>query len=132
MAAPLPSSGFAHGGRYVPDHESFGAMMVSEQLRKTLVRITKRIKTQAKANTQASSGGSKELANGYRDEVGPLVTLIVDGKPSPRISQRVVNGVRYAAAHEFGRGGRRTNFRNGSRDLRRAGQMYGDLRGEVG
>lgn len=118
------------GGYYKMNHASFGAMMVSEQLRRPLDIASRLIAARAKANTVQSSGESGLLANAYRVDRGPLVTLVVEGRPSPRISNRVVNPLRYAAAREFGRGGHTKG--RGTRDLRRAGEVFGDLAGESG
>lgn len=131
------------GGAYVMDNKSFGAMMVSEQCRNALNAYSTAIKEQARANTNRSTPQSTRkrrskkprrsgpsLADSYEVVRGPNVTLIVDGRPSPRISNRVVNRLRHAAAHEFGVGGWQAG--NGSRDLRRAGQSFGDLAGERG
>lgn len=133
--AALPSPHKARGGRYVPNHESFGAMMVSEQVRTPLVAVSKMIAGTARLNTKRSNAADnknrqKSLADQYELDRGPIVTLIVVGKPSPRISHRVVNRARHAAAREFGIGGWRNG--KGTRDLRRAGEKYGDLAGEAG
>jgi hypothetical protein len=117
------------GGTYVMDNESFGRMMVSEQVRRPLEAVTELIRARARLNTIASSGEGP-LAEAYEVEKGPIVTLVVGGRPSPRISQRVVNRLRYAAAREFGKGGHTKG--QGTRDLRRAGAAFGDLSGDVG
>lgn len=127
------------GGYYKMDHDSFGQMMVSEQLRPALVTISGLIKTQARVNTQRSGGsiaqgrddGDKSLADSYEVERGPIVIIKGQGGlPGPRITQRVVNRLRHAAVNEFGRGGWKKG--KGTRDLRRAGEMFGDLAGEAG
>lgn len=130
------------GGYYKMDHKSFGQMMVSEQVRPPLVIISDLIKAQAALNTIQSGNknttgrrrgvpppGSR-LHESYELEKGPLVTLVVQGKASPRISHRVVNRKRSAAAREFGKGGHAAG--RGTRDLRRAGERYGDLAGGSG
>lgn len=123
------------GGYYKIDHESFGAMMQSEQVRPPLVIVAGLIRMAAKANTEASSTGAQDKADGvhmadaYKAEKGPMVNIPGPvGEAGPRITQRVVNRLRYAAAREFGRGGHAGG--RGTRDLRRAGAMFGDLRGE--
>jgi len=126
------------GGSYRMNNVSFGAMMVSEQVRKPLNIVSGLIRLQAKANTERSSAldeqGRKHvgrsLADNYKIRKGPLVTLIVGGKPSPRISNHVYNDSRHAARREFGAGGWQKG--GGTRDLRRAGQVYGDLAGRAG
>lgn len=117
------------GGYYKMNNESFGAMMISEQLRRPLNIVTRLIAARARINTIASSGEGP-LADSYEVERGPLVMVVVAGRPSPRISNRVVNRLRYAAAREFGRGGHTKG--RGTRDLRRAGEAFGDLAGEGG
>jgi hypothetical protein len=121
MAREMP------GGAYVMDNESFGRMMVSEQLRGPLDIVTRLIADRAKSNTLQSSGAGP-LADGYEVTHGPLVVIVVGGRPAPRISNRVVNRLRYAAAREFGKGGHKAG--KGTRDLRRAGAGFGDLAGE--
>lgn len=122
------------GGTYVADNKSFGAMMVSEQLRPAIHAVSLAIKAQARANSLASATGGtadrdgQALADSYEVERGPLVAPVVRGRPSPRISMRVVNRKRYAAAREFGAGGHTKG--KGTRDLRRAGAAFGDLAGE--
>lgn len=130
------------GGYYKMDHKSFGQMMVSEQLRKPLAAVSNLIKIHAAANTLQSGYKStskrrrgvpppgSRLHENYEVEVGPIVILVVQGKASPRISQRVVNRKRSAARREFGPQGE--NHTGGTRDLRRAGERYGDLAGEPG
>lgn len=126
------------GGAYVEDHASFGQMMVSEQLRPALDFWTTVMRNRAKLNTEQSGSsveqggkhGGVSLADAYEAQHGPVVTLVVQGKPSPRISNRVVNPLRHAAAREFGAGGWRKG--RGTRDLRRAGEAFGDLAGEAG
>lgn len=140
------------GGTYVMNHESFGAMMLSEQMRKPLEIVAGLIKEKAKANTLESSANAidpegreslslgeikghdtdedgQHLADHYSVERGPAVVIMGQGGiPGPRISQRVVNPLRHAAAREFGRGG--WQHGRGTRDLRRAGEAFGDLAGE--
>src|SRR5205085_7634076 len=101
------------GGTYVMDNESFGAMMRSEQLRGPLDIVSHLIQGQAAANSMASATGGDEvdrdgvhLANNYEVERGPIVIIRGQGgEPGPRITNRVINRLRYAAAREFGRGG---------------------------
>lgn len=137
MAAPMPSRYFARGGRYVMDNASFGNMMVSEQLRPALRHFSTLIKGVARINTLASSSGGDttddrdgtRLADAYEVERGPIVVVRGQtGEPGPRITERVVNRKRHAAAREFGRGGHTKG--RGTRDLRRAGQAFGDLAAE--
>lgn len=126
------------GGYYKMDHESFGRMMVSEQFRPALVAVSNLIKAKAKANTEQSgttieqggTNGGRSLADAYETQRGPILVLVVEGRPSPRITHRVVNTSRHAAVREFGRGGWKRG--RGTRDLRRAGEAFGDLAGERG
>lgn len=121
------------GGTYIMNNESFGRMMLSEQLRPTLTRVAKQIQIAAKATTKRSAEKTAQagddlthLADAYEVERGPIVVIMGQtGEPGPRITMRVVNRKRYAAAREFG-----TRGRKGTRDLRRAGAMFGDLAGE--
>lgn len=126
------------GGYYKMDHVSFGAMMVSEQLRPALRAVSTAIALRARLNAIERSGvpegeevdrDTKRLAKEYKPEEGPIVVVTGQGgEPGPRITHRVVNRLRYAAADEFGRGGHTKG--KGSRNLRRAGAMFGDLWGE--
>lgn len=145
------------GGTYVMNNESFGRMMVSERMRRPLVAVSKLIALEAKRNTEQSSAGGpphdpkegKTLAESYKTGPGPIVVVKGQtGIPGPRISHRVINPKRYAAAREFGHGrpqaslkGLRGNARKrvaaadvagpntgtmGTRDLRRAGEKFND------
>ncbi len=124
------------GGYYKMDHASFGKMMVSEQLRPPLSAVSGLIAATAKATARKSakeeSGDARRehLAEGYKAERGPIVVILSDGIPGPRITGRVVNRLRHAAVDEFGRGGWQKG--RGSRNLRRAGQAHGNLAHEAG
>lgn len=126
-----------NGGVYVPDHGSIGRwLLTSPELRKVLVLVSNQVSALAAVNTRASSTGGQRsekeqlsgirLANNYRVKKGPIVTVGASF-PNPRMSQVVYNNKRYAAAREFGTGGH--TLGGGTRDLRRAGAVFGDLAG---
>ncbi len=126
------------GGYYKMDHASFGKMMVSEQLRPPLSAVSGLIAATAAGFARADSAGgepkrksgARKLAESYQPERGPIVVILSDGIPGPRITGRVVNRARHAARNEFGAGGWQAG--RGSRNLRRAGQLHGNLQGEAG
>ena len=126
------------GGYYQMDHISFGKMMISEQLRPPLSAVSGLIVGSAKANAMASSAGgegkrksgARKLAESYEAVRGPIVVILSDGFPGPRITGRVINRARHAARNEFGAGGWQAG--RGTRNLRRAGEAHGNLQGEAG
>lgn len=144
---PAVSRRNPRGGTYIMNNASFGQMMLRKRgLRQGLLHYSRLIAERARLNSLISAAGGEgdvavtarelrpddqHLANSYRVVTGPVVVIKGQGGiPGPRMSMRVINTVRYAAAREFGAGGHAGG--RGTRDLRRAGEAFGDLAGEAG
>ena len=107
---------------YVPDHASFGAFMLSGQMKAPVKEVASAIMEYAVVLTprgKASKIGS-HLADSYSKHAS---TAVVNGEP--RVSYVITNDSEYAAAWEFGS---ITTARR--RMLGRAGAAFGDLKPE--
>lgn len=109
---------------FKPDHVSFGKFMISEQARRPAVQAAGHAADIAAGIQQAESGGSGRLARNYKVNPRPPHWIAKNG--NPRAIAHAFNDLRHAAANEFGRG-----RRGGTHALRRAGEIVGQLRGDV-
>lgn len=119
--------------RFEPDHKSIGEFLVSDQLRDAVRQGTEDI-----ASLANLTAGITKVRGSYFREPGPNVVVTKNG--NPRLSERVWNHHRAAAADEFGSG---SGAKNGSRKrpqgggsqpfrtLAKAADKIGDRFGEV-
>jgi hypothetical protein len=118
--------------RYVPDNESFGEFMLSKQVSDPVERASHDVRLIARDLTPFDS----------TDNDGPHMRDMfvvqraapwVSKKGIPRVSYRVWNTHRAAAAIEFGFSRARKGInRKGRRMLGRAGARVGEMRDQAG
>jgi hypothetical protein len=117
---------------YVPDNESFGKFLLSEQVSRPVEQASHEVRLIARDLTPYDAS----------DQDGPhMRDMFVVQKAMPwvskkgiaRVSYRVINTHRAAAAIEFGfsRAKKATN-RKGRRMLGRAGARVGEMRDQAG
>lgn len=91
--------------RYKENHDSFGKLMVSEQILKVAREAGENVVIEATALAPTSSAAEKGAGDGshYKDHfnIAPKVVFI---KGNPRAAVEVVNDANYAAQVEFGTG----------------------------
>lgn len=113
---------------YVPDHESFGKFMLSQQVRKPVAEVAAKISELAGqlAPRRKARGvvpeDAQTLASSFKVKVEAGVITVNDAFPAPRVKVEVYNEQRAAAPMEFG-----NQHVSGHRMLGRAGAQYGDL-----
>lgn len=107
---------------FKPDHKEFGRFIMSEQARQPAVEAARDVAKIAAANEIAA--GSKEHAANFKvNDKTPPVTVA----GNPRVGAEVYNDDRHSAVREFGR-----KRKGGTRALRRAGAVVGELKGDIG
>lgn len=113
---------------YEPDHKSFGALMVSDQMRAVTVKVANAIADTARE--LAPKGETGELAASIRVNKDAGV-LEVGGNLRVRVD--VVADVRYAAIIEFGSNAKsmQRNVKK-TRFMARAGAAHGELKQPTG
>lgn len=114
-----PSRRRRRGGDFVPDHESFGRFMLSEQAAKPVMLITNEIAQTARVTTPRSNKAHQHVADAY--EVHPVVVAEIGDPPGPRIVGEITNSAPAALANEFG-----TERMRGNRSLRKAAEPWHD------
>lgn len=110
---------------YVPDHESFGHFILSEQIRKPVKEVCHLIAIRAGelAPRSAVDDDGEHMADKFEVESDGVMTVA----ENPRVRELVTNGDPASVANEFG--GRR-NKRH--RMLGRAGAAFGDFKPDGG
>lgn len=105
--------------KYVPDNESFGRYMVSEEARHAPVAVAKDIVALLATTVKRSSRPGEHLADSYRVNASSA-PVTIDG--NPRVGAEVYSEHPGAAPEEFGgRGGSKNKAR---RWLGKAGAVY--------
>lgn len=120
MSMDLGHVGPGHTSRsravYVPDHKSFGRLMVSKQVLDPVMSAARLIRGIAAATAEVDTG---DYASGFRTTVGGI--LIIDG--NPRVYGVVYNEDDASLENEYG-----THGRQGPRTLGAAGAAVGQHR----
>ena len=114
--------------KYVPNHQSFGLFIKSDQVRDPTVEVAEDIAQLAKAFSPESQRGGIQEGRRMRDRFKVIRAagyMKVAG--NVRVKVEVVNDARSAAPNEFGT---RRNKRH--RMLGRAGAHFGDFKPEGG
>ena len=115
-----------HFSRYDPDRKSIGEFLLSSQLRDAV-----RQGAQDVAALASRTAGITKIRGHYETKSGPDVVVTKNG--NPRLSERVYNHHRAAAADEFGSGQKEEGRPQGgsspaNRTLGKAGARIGDHR----
>lgn len=108
--------------RYVPDHKSFGAFMVSPQVAYPVIQITAKVAKTARYNTPLGPG-PVHMRDQYRESTK---VIAIGRRRNKRIAGIVKNTSPHAAAVEFG-----NSHAKGQRPLGRAAAMYGEFKGSL-
>lgn len=130
-APKMPDAAISSGGRkviYVPNHESFGEFMLSDQMRDVTAEVAEDIAAAAKGFSPVSSRGGDQEGRRMRDrfEVEKNAgAIMVAG--NLRVLVIVSNNARSAAPNEFG-----TKRTKRHRMLGRAGALFGDFKPDGG
>ena len=125
-----PGPRMAPGTRvqYRPNHKSFGAFMLSDQIRDPVAEVAQQVQHQARRNAPRRKSGVTPdgLAMADRFRVNVNAGVISIGEGGPRVKVEVYNEARSAAPNEFGS---ERNKRH--RMLGRAGAAFGDFKGTL-
>jgi hypothetical protein len=114
---------------YRPDHKSFAAFLISDQMRDVTAEVAEDVAIAAAAMTRKGKDNTphKRMAESYRVEKHAGVIKVGKGYANTRVLVKVVNDDPRSAAEEFG-----GKYQTRQRMLGRAGAKFGTFKSKDG